>query len=93
MSIWNSRVHRDYIHIVEVEIRDMKDAFSWCSNTNLLRQLLLLKAIITYYETCKFQKRSTCITVSDWALILPSPLLSQLQGWPACQKIQFFFDK
>ena len=93
MSIWNSRVHRDYIHIVEVEIRDMKDAFSWCSNTNLLRQLLLLKAIITYYETCKFQKRSTCITVSDWALILPSSLLSQLQGWPGCQKIKFFFHK
>ena len=26
--------------------------------------------------------------MSDWALILPSPLLSQLQGWPLCQKIQ-----
>ena len=26
--------------------------------------------------------------VSDWALILASPLLSQLQGCPGCQKIQ-----
>ena len=30
-------------------------------------------------------------TVSDRALIFPTPLLSQLQGWPGCQKIQFFF--
>ena len=29
-------------------------------------------------------------TVSDRALIFPTPLLSQLQGWPGCQKIQFF---
>ena len=32
-------------------------------------------------------------TVSDRALIFPTPLLSQLQGWPGCQKIQFFFYK
>ena len=30
-------------------------------------------------------------TVSDRALIFPTPLLSQLQGWPGCQKIIFFF--
>ena len=29
--------------------------------------------------------------MSDRALIFPTPLLSQLQGWPGCQKIQFFF--
>ena len=28
------------------------------------------------------------ITVSDWAFIFPSPILSQLQGWRWCQKIQ-----
>ena len=32
-------------------------------------------------------------TVSDRALIFPTPLLSQLQGWPGCQKIQFFFSQ
>ena len=26
--------------------------------------------------------RATVHTVSDWALILPSQVLSQLQGWP-----------
>jgi hypothetical protein len=26
--------------------------------------------------------------VSDWALIFPSPILSQLQGWRWCQKIR-----
>ena len=31
------------------------------------------------------------VTVSDRALIFPTPLLSQLQGWPGCQKINFFF--
>ena len=30
--------------------------------------------------------------VSDRALIFPIPLLSQLQGWPGCQKIQFFLQ-
>ena len=29
-------------------------------------------------------------TVSDRALIFPTPLLSQLQGWPGCQKTLFF---
>ena len=38
----------------------------------------------TYYCVC-------LATVSDRALIFPTPLLSQLQGWPGCQKIQFFF--
>ena len=33
------------------------------------------------------------ITVSDRALIFPITLLSQLQGWPGCQKIQFFFSQ
>ena len=28
------------------------------------------------------------ITVSDWALILPSPLLSQLQGWSGWQNLK-----
>ena len=30
-------------------------------------------------------------TVSDRALIFPTPLLSQLQGWPECQKSIFFY--
>ena len=36
-------------------------------------------------------KSKRYITVSDRALIFPTPLLSQLQGWPGCQKIQFIF--
>ena len=31
----------------------------------------------------------TFCTVADGALIFPTPLFSQLQGWPGCQKILF----
>ena len=45
--------------IVKVEIRDMKDAFSWCCNTNLLRLLLLLKAIVMYYRVSHIEMVET----------------------------------
>lgn len=52
----------------------------WCGTWNLNLKSYL---VLTY---CAHS-----ITVSDRALIFPTPLLSQLQGWPGCQKIQFFF--
>ena len=45
-------------------------------------------------KNCKISEREnkshfqSSFTVSDWALIFPSPILSQLQGWHWCQKIQ-----
>ena len=47
---------------------------------------MVTKSIDIYFY-CKVLTRLV-YTVSDGALIFPTPILSQLQGWRWCQKIQ-----
>ena len=52
--------------------------------------LLLLSRALANFQVITSQVLWSCEqdTVSDWALIFPSHILSQLQGWHWCQKIQ-----
>ena len=53
----------------------------------LFHDNLLLRFNLTTNVSAIFLQCGPSITVSDWALILPSPLLSQLHRWHGCQKI------
>ena len=69
--------------------------FWWNKNNQILQCVIEKWWDGLGYEVCYHHKFQVCLqlTVSDRALIFPSPLLSQLQGWPGFQKIKFFFSQ